>query len=106
MKVISGSHRNCLIPHGTSKKKGNLLGHNQEVHEIHLDKENTVDLCLNAGQISIHDGLILHSSNPNRSKRRRCGLTVRFIPNNIFHNKHGSLHEFQKEAGKWTVNKL
>ena len=38
---------------------------------------------LKAGQISIHDGQLFHASNPNTSDRRRCGLTVRFIPPHV-----------------------
>jgi hypothetical protein len=30
--------------------------------------------------MSMHTGQIFHASNPNKSDRRRCGLTVRFIP--------------------------
>jgi hypothetical protein len=28
--------------------------------------------------LSLHDGLLLHASHPNRSDRRRCGLAIRF----------------------------
>jgi len=33
---------------------------------------------LKAGEISIHSDLLLHGSEPNQSKRRRCGLTLRY----------------------------
>ena len=33
---------------------------------------------LTAGQISIHSDLLLHGSEENRSRRRRCGLTLRY----------------------------
>ena len=105
MRVISGSHRQGLIDHGISEKEGNMLGHNQQIEEKYLKKNNIVNLCLNAGQISIHDGLLIHSSNPNRSKRRRCGLTVRFIPNTTKHKKNVSLYEFKKEGETWLMNK-
>ena len=39
-----------------------------------------VSVCLKAGQISIHTDLLLHGSAPNRSARRRCGLTLRYMP--------------------------
>ena len=35
---------------------------------------------LKAGQISLHADMIVHGSKPNRSARRRCGLTVRYCP--------------------------
>ena len=31
-----------------------------------------VDVCLPAGSLSLHDGLLIHGSNPNRSTRRRA----------------------------------
>jgi hypothetical protein len=37
-----------------------------------------VDDSLQAGEISLHSDLLLHGSEPNRSDRRRCGLTLRY----------------------------
>ena len=37
-----------------------------------------VDVELKAGEISMHSDLLLHSSEANRSARRRCGLTLRY----------------------------
>ena len=39
-----------------------------------------VPFTMKAGQISIHTDLLLHGSNPNFSERRRCGLTLRYMP--------------------------
>ncbi len=30
--------------------------------------------------MSLHHGMLLHASLPNRSRRRRCGLTLRYVP--------------------------
>lgn len=35
---------------------------------------------LKAGQISLHADMLVHGSLPNRSARRRCGLTLRYCP--------------------------
>lgn len=35
---------------------------------------------LKAGQISVHDDMLAHGSLPNKSDRRRCGLTIRYCP--------------------------
>jgi len=35
---------------------------------------------LKAGQISLHADMLVHGSLPNRSGRRRCGLTLRYCP--------------------------
>lgn len=30
--------------------------------------------------IQIHDGLLVHASDPNTSSRRRCGYVIRYVP--------------------------
>lgn len=79
MRVIPGSHKKGLKEHSTSESEGNLLSINQEIPKEEIIAEEAFDLSLKAGQISIHDGHLIHSSRPNHSQRRRCGLTVRFI---------------------------
>jgi len=78
MRVIPGSHRAGLLPHGKADKSGNILGHNQQIDPKLIDETRAVDLELEAGHASLHDGLTVHGSNPNRSNRRRCGMTLRF----------------------------
>lgn len=36
--------------------------------------------CLKAGQMSLHADMLAHGSDPNRSARRRLGLTLRYCP--------------------------
>ena len=83
MRVIPGTHRTGIAPHAKSAVKGNLLSINQEIPHEYVDETRAVDLELKAGQISVHDGHLFHASNPNRSERRRCGLTLRFIPTKV-----------------------
>ena len=78
MSVIPGSHRLGVLEHGKSGRTGNLLSINQEVPEDLVDEVRAVSMPLRAGQMSLHDGMLLHGSHPNRSSRRRCGLAVRF----------------------------
>lgn len=77
MRVIPGSHRQGITQHGKSARSGNLLSINQEV-QSEVNENDAVNLVLKAGQISIHHGHLIHGSNPNRSNRRRCGLTIRY----------------------------
>lgn len=79
MVVYPGSHRMGQLYHGEAKQEGNLLPRNQEVDEAFIDQSKVRQLSLKAGEMSVHDGLLLHASMPNGSERRRCGLTVRFI---------------------------
>ncbi len=78
MLFIPGSHKHGLFEHGTSDAGGNLLSVNQAIDEGLFDPDTAVNVGLRAGQISVHDGQTIHGSHPNRSDRRRCGLTVRF----------------------------
>jgi ectoine hydroxylase-related dioxygenase (phytanoyl-CoA dioxygenase family) len=80
MHVIPGSHRDGLVLHSKSEQQGNLLSINQEIPDELVDTSKAIDLELKAGQMSVHDGQLFHASMPNTSDRRRCGLTVRFIP--------------------------
>ena len=78
MRVIPGSHHRGLVPHGTSQLVGNILSINQEIPDV--DDSSAVDVVLRAGEVSVHNGLLFHASMPNRSKGRRCGMAVRFVP--------------------------
>ena len=78
MMVIPGSHRAGVLTHGTAHRAGNLLSINQEVPPPLVDETRAVSIPLRAGQMSLHDGMLLHASHPNRSTRRRCGLAIRF----------------------------
>jgi ectoine hydroxylase-related dioxygenase (phytanoyl-CoA dioxygenase family) len=83
MRVIPGTHRAGIREHGTSARSGNMLSINQEVPVTAAEEASAVDLVLRAGEISLHHGMLIHGSNPNRSSRRRCGLTVRYMPPSV-----------------------
>lgn len=81
VEFIPGSHRFGLVNYEMSKKEENNIL-NQTVHEIEKYGD-PIPIELNAGQISIHSDLLLHSSKPNTSKRRRCGLSLRYCTPDI-----------------------
>jgi len=83
MRVIPGTHTNGIRQHGKSGAAGNLLSINQEVPLTPEEEARAVDLELRAGEISLHDGTLIHGSLPNRSTRRRCGLTLRYVPTRV-----------------------
>ncbi len=83
MRVIPGTHRGGIREHGKAERAGNLLSINQEVAVTPEEEERAADLVLRAGEISLHHGMVIHGSNPNRSRRRRCGLTLRYIPPSV-----------------------
>ena len=39
--------------------------------------------ALRAGAVSLHADMLVHGSEPNRSDRRRCGLTLRYCPPSV-----------------------
>jgi hypothetical protein len=83
MRALPGTHRGGIREHGRAATPGNLLSINQEVPVTKEEEASAVDLPLRAGEASIHDGMLIHGSLPNRSDRRRCGLTLRYVPTNV-----------------------
>lgn len=81
MRYIPGTH---LLGHLTytlsEDDDSNVL--NQTV--VGADRlGEPVDVELEAGEISLHSDLLLHSSEANQSARRRCGLTLRYCPTDV-----------------------
>jgi non-haem Fe2+, alpha-ketoglutarate-dependent halogenase len=79
MQVLPGTHLDGVLTHGKSDTAGNLLSINQEVTVAPEDASRAADITLAAGEMSLHDGRIVHGSLPNQSSRRRAGLTIRYI---------------------------
>jgi non-heme Fe2+,alpha-ketoglutarate-dependent halogenase len=76
MRFIPGSHQHGQLNWRESdQSENNVL--NQTVENA-LDYGEPVDNVLRAGQMSLHNDLLLHGSNANDSDRRRCGLTLRY----------------------------
>ena len=77
---------------------------NQHVHnpEQYADP---VSVELKAGQISLHTDMLLHGSQPNPSNRRRCGLTIRYMPVDVrgteTDRKSGIICRGHDPAGYW-----
>lgn len=80
MRVIPGTHRSGIRAHRKSDREGNLLSINQEVPVSKEEEQHAADFILRSGEISIHHGDLIHGSLPNQSTRRRCGLTIRYVP--------------------------
>ncbi len=96
MSVVPGSHRLGILEHGKSGRAGNLLSINQAVPDGLVDEGRAVSMPLRAGQMSLHDGMLLHGSHPNRSSRRRCGLAVRFTTPDVRQVSPNSLRGYYR----------
>jgi len=81
MMVIPGSHVHGQIAfeHSTEEEK-NVLGQTVTNPE---DFGDPVPFVMKAGQVSMHTDLLLHGSEPNASDKRRCGLTLRYMPPDV-----------------------
>ena len=85
MRVITGSHLHGALPHTETFAAHNLLSHGQEVL-CALDERRVRDITLSAGEMSLHQQHIIHSSEPNRSDTKRIGFIVRFVTPQVEHS--------------------
>jgi phytanoyl-CoA hydroxylase len=77
MRVIPGSHKGPMLAHHDAETVAVL---NKEIRQAEVDESRAVDVVIPSGGISLHHPLLVHGSNPNHSSKRRCGLTIRYIP--------------------------
>jgi len=81
MRFIPGTHHfGHLTYRLTENDDTNVL--NQSVENAEEFGE-PIDVELKAGEISIHNDLLLHGSEANNSDRRRCGLTLRYCASDV-----------------------
>lgn len=76
MRFIPRSHLHGSIDYRQTNDPNAVLNLRADNPESYGDPP--VDVALKAGQFSMHCDLLLHGSEPNRSDRRRCGLTLRY----------------------------
>lgn len=79
MQVLPGTHTLGMLEHETASVSGNLLSANQSIPLKLIDESQSIPCPVQAGQMSLHDGLLVHGSQPNTSPRRRCGFVIRFV---------------------------
>ncbi|XP_077465294.1 putative alpha-ketoglutarate-dependent hypophosphite dioxygenase [Stigmatopora argus] len=79
LQVLPGSHCSGMYPHRQAIRPGNMLTVNQEIPEELLQTDQALLCPLLAGQMSIHDGLLVHASDANTSQKRRCGFVIRYV---------------------------
>ncbi|CUJ98230.1 1-deoxypentalenic acid 11-beta-hydroxylase [Ruegeria denitrificans] len=78
MDFVQGSHKNPILPHNDTYSDTNLLSRGQEV-AVDVADEDKTNIELAPGQMSLHHGLTIHGSGPNRSEDRRIGLAIRYL---------------------------
>ena len=79
MEVVPGSHKLGQLRHAEMQDTENLLSRGQTLTE-EVDRSKTAFMPVKAGQFSLHHTHLVHNSRPNRSKHRRVGLGISYIP--------------------------
>jgi ectoine hydroxylase-related dioxygenase (phytanoyl-CoA dioxygenase family) len=77
VRVIPGSHRTGLKPFVDRLDVPNLLYTSLDER---VDDRAAVDVILNSGDVAVLHPNLVHGSHGNISAKRRCGLTIRYIP--------------------------
>ena len=85
MAFIPGSHRWGQRPHGPGVVPGSINAGAQAISEP-IDGAGAVCAPLAAGQLSLHHTLVAHNSPPNRSRDRRIGFGISYIPTRLRHS--------------------
>ncbi|WP_170423961.1 phytanoyl-CoA dioxygenase family protein [Ruegeria arenilitoris] len=78
MDFVRASHKNPILPHNDTYSDTNLLSRGQEI-AVDVDETDKTHIELAPGQMSLHHGLTIHGSGPNRSNDRRIGLAIRYL---------------------------
>jgi len=103
MRYIPGSHHFGHLTYRLSEDSEDAVL-NQEVENAERFGR-PVDVELKAGEISMHSDLLLHGSNANQSRRRRCGLTLRYcaadVQAGLGWNAKGVLVSGADPSGHW-----
>ena len=84
MEFLPGSHARGQLPHRAGVVPSSVNRARQAV-EGSVDDTNAVHAPLHAGEFSLHHTLTLHRSQPNRSRDRRIGLGISYIPTHVRH---------------------
>ena len=79
-RFIPRSHLS-LKKHEETYDPDNLLSRGQKVAAV--DESAAVDVLLQPGEMSIHHGNLLHSSEPNVSDSRRIGFALMMFPTHV-----------------------
>lgn len=76
LRVIPGTHTLAFQEHVKDTSVENVLSSGI----AGVDERSAVDVILKAGDVSVHHPNLIHGSDANTSDKRRCGLTIRYIP--------------------------
>jgi non-heme Fe2+,alpha-ketoglutarate-dependent halogenase len=81
MQIVPGTHRS-QVPHEDRFDDANLLSRGQEI-AVKVDPATVVDVVLQPGEMSLHNVLLFHGSQPNRAAHPRIGFAIRYVPTHV-----------------------
>jgi hypothetical protein len=81
VRYLPGSHH-VPLAHDNTRDPKNLLGRRERLVGD-VDETQAISAVLAPGEMSLHDVLIVHGSEPNRSTSRRVGFSIRYIPSRL-----------------------
>eukprot|EP01084_Bolivina_argentea_P294657 507071_1 len=80
MLYIPGTHKHGIYEHQIKDAENNTLIDGQQIPDELFNVNDGVLTLLNAGEIAIHSGTLIHGSSSNCSnEQRRCGFVLRYI---------------------------
>ena len=85
MDFVKGSHKQPIQPHADTFDADNLLSRGQEIR-VEIAEDDKTPITLAPGQMSLHHGLTIHGSGPNRADDRRIGVAIRYVTPNVLQN--------------------
>ena len=80
MCFLPGSHREGRLE--WQRRTENVVLELEVVEQARLNGPHP--LTLRAGELSLHTDLLVHGSAGNQSANRRCGLTIRYVPPDVW----------------------
>lgn len=99
LRVIPGSHEaRRLKAHEFNDASGLSLPLELKANEI--DEAAARDIVLEAGQVSLHDIFLAHSSEPNRSKNARRAMTLRYMPTTSLYDRNVAGEQSRGRGGR------
>ena len=101
MKVIPRTHEGGYSDYDPVDDKTKSV-FATEIRKTQRDESRAVYLELQPNQASLHDGRLMHASDPNTSDLRRCGYTMRYVSARTKFNqeKCGAWHHFYLARGE------
>ena len=84
MEFLPGSHERGQLPHRSGVVASSVNRARQAIDGA-VDDATAAHAPLRAGEFSLHHTLTLHRSQPNRSRDRRIGLGISYIPTHVRH---------------------